>query len=170
MTNGRNVASITAVIACALAAPLAIGSYSAQADELSDLRVNQQLLQQRLDQLAQIPSPTGVYPGGPPSPTAGAGIVGGSFPRSFLVPGTDTSIRVGGNIWMDVVYQINGGNPGTVQNNNAGSTGFLNTIPLSNSGAARARSDNTLFMTPRRTNVNFETRRCVIGDSIGERT
>ena len=111
MTNGRNVASITAVIACALAAPLAIGSYSAQADELSDLRANQQLLQQRLDQLAQIPAPAGAYPGGPPAPTAGAGIVGGSFPRSFLVPGTDTSIRVGGTIAETADYFFSGGNP-----------------------------------------------------------
>jgi len=53
MTNRRNLASITAIIACALSAPMAIGSYSAKADELSDLRVNQELLQKRLDQLAQ---------------------------------------------------------------------------------------------------------------------
>src|SRR4051794_13407624 len=98
MTNGRNLASISAIVACALSVPMAIGPYSAQADEMSDLRANQQLLQQRLDQLAQIPAPGSPYPGGPPATTAGAGIVGGSFPRSFLVPGTDTSIRVGGEI------------------------------------------------------------------------
>ena len=29
--------------------------------------------------------------------TSGSGVVGaGSFPRSFLIPGTDTSIRIGG--------------------------------------------------------------------------
>src|SRR4029077_18260567 len=100
-------ASITAIIACALSAPLAIGP--AQADEVSDLRANQQLLHQRLDQLAQILSPGAPYPGGPPSPTAGAGIVGGSFPRSFLVPGTDTSIRVGGRIQGNTIYWITRG-------------------------------------------------------------
>jgi len=32
-----------------------------------------------------------------PTPTSGADNVGaGSFPRSFLIPGTDTSIRLGG--------------------------------------------------------------------------
>ena len=41
---------------------MAIGAYPAQADELSDLRANQQLLQQRLDQLAQIPAPGAPYP------------------------------------------------------------------------------------------------------------
>ena len=57
---------------------------AANADELADLRANQELLQRRLDQLAQIPAPAGVYPGGPPVATAGAGIVGGSFPRSSI--------------------------------------------------------------------------------------
>src|SRR5436190_10280393 len=113
MKNRRNVA-ITASIACMLSAPLAIGPYAAQADELSDLRANQELLQARVDQLAQVPvSPTGLYGGGPPAPTAGAGAVGGSFPRSFLIPGTDTSIRVGGAITVNVVYWFNGGNPNT---------------------------------------------------------
>jgi hypothetical protein len=32
-----------------------------------------------------------------PGPTGDPGTVGaGSFPRSFLIPGTDTSIRIGG--------------------------------------------------------------------------
>ena len=39
------------------------------------------------------------------------GIVGGSFPRSFLVPGTDTSIRVGGEIREVFDYFFSGGNP-----------------------------------------------------------
>src|SRR5690349_15835512 len=110
MTNGRNVA-ITAAIAGVLAAPLVVGSYQARADELSDLRANQELLQRRLDQLAQIPAPGSPYPGGPPAKSAGAGIVGGSFPRSFLIPGTDTSIRVGGEIREVLDYFFNGGNP-----------------------------------------------------------
>src|SRR4051812_28768618 len=79
MKNRRN-AVIRAAFAGMLAAPLAFGPYAVSADELSDLRANQELLQQRLDQLAQAPvSPVGgLYPGGPPAPTAGTGIVGGS--------------------------------------------------------------------------------------------
>ena len=38
-------------------------------------------------------------------------MTGGSFPRSFLIPGTDTSIRVGGEIRMSALYWIDGGNP-----------------------------------------------------------
>ena len=52
MKNGRNGA-ITAAIACVLSAPLVVAPYAAQADELSDLRANQELLQHRLDQLAR---------------------------------------------------------------------------------------------------------------------
>src|SRR5579863_6068479 len=96
MKNGRD-AAITAAIALVVAAPLAIDSHAARADELADLRANQQLLQQRLDQLAQAPivGAGALYPGGPPGPV-NVQMVGGSFPRSFLIPGTDTSFRVGG--------------------------------------------------------------------------
>ena len=39
----------------------------------------------------------GAPPAGTNTNLGGAGAVGaGSFPRSFLIPGTDTSIRVGG--------------------------------------------------------------------------
>src|SRR6185369_7160778 len=136
-----------------LAAPLVIGSHQARADELSDLRANQELLQRRLDQLAQIPAPGSPYPGGPPAKSAGAGIVGGSFPRSFLIPGTDTSIRVGGEIRMNSLYWIVGGNPNqNPQSTNAGTTGQLNNSPLvglprgSAGFIARERSDNILNM------------------------
>ena len=101
MNNRRNVA-ITAAIACVLAAPLAIGPYGARADEVSDLRVNQQLLQQRVDQLAQVGLPRPVVPRGTPS-------IAGSFPRSFLIPGTDTSIQIGGFIDLSASYYASGG-------------------------------------------------------------
>ena len=156
MKNGRNVA-ITAAIACALSAPLALGPYAVRADELSDLRTNQELLQRRVDQLAQIPSAGGIFPGGPLAPTAGAGIVGGSFPRSFLIPGTDTSIRVGGEIRENVMYWITGGNPNALSTN-PGSTGVVNTAPLSNSGAP-ARKGHAIFQqSPQQSKINFETR------------
>src|SRR6266700_3394518 len=170
MKNRRKVA-ITAAIASMLSAPLAIGPYAAQADELGDLRANQELLQQRLDQLAQAPiSPVGgLYPGGPPPASAGAGIVGGSFPRSFLIPGTDTSIRVGGAITVNVVYWFNGGNPNTTtaSSTNFGNNGSLNTAPLHvhnlatgapATNAARSRSGSITIISPQQSKVNFETR------------
>ena len=148
---------------------MAIGAYPALADELSDLRANQQLLQQRLDQLAQIPAPGSPYPVGPRATTAGAGIVGGSFPRSFLVPGTDTSIRVGGEIREVVDYMFSGGNPnqGVPWNTTLGVNGQAQAIPLNIHAAvapgtaaavARARGNSIFGQSPRESKLYIETR------------
>src|SRR5712691_10449342 len=171
MKNGRNGAlaalgGLTATVA------LLSGLSAAKADELADLRANQDLLQQRVDQLAQAPAPGGLYGGGAPAATAGAGIVGGSFPRSFLIPGTDTSIRVGGAITANVMYFFNGGNPNTTtaSTTNFGNNGALNSAPLhqhvSAIGAAvtlagnvaRSRGASLTFISAQQSKVNFETR------------
>jgi hypothetical protein len=173
MKNGRNAAT-TAVIACMVSAPLAIGSHAVRADELSDLRANQQLLQQRLYQLAQAPvSPVGgLYPGGPPAATAGQPSLGGSFPRSFLIPGTDTSLRVGGAITLNVMYFFNGGNANqtTGSTTNFGNNGALNSAPLhqhvtaigaavtKGGNVARSRGAELTFISPQQSKVGFETR------------
>jgi hypothetical protein len=81
--------------AIAVAALLA-GGAGAAADELSDLRATNELLQQRLDQLGQSQDK--------PAPAPGVPLSAGSFPRSFLIPGTDTSIRVGGSVSGIVQY------------------------------------------------------------------
>src|SRR5262249_56849643 len=54
---------------------LATGLSTARGDELSDLRANQELLQRRIDQLAQVPPPPPAPPGGPGGP-----VLAGSFP------------------------------------------------------------------------------------------
>ena len=160
MMNGRYVA-ITAVLAGALAAPL-LAANPAQADELSDLRANQELLQRRLDQLAQIPAPGTPYPGGPAAKTAGAGIVGGSFPRSFLIPGTDTSIRVGGRIAAVADYWFSGGNPQVGQNSTVGNNGQLQSVPLhvhvAPGNFQRSRGTGVFLLTARESALNIETR------------
>lgn len=168
MTNKRTIARMAALGGMTAAIALLSGTPMAKADELSDLRANQDLLQRRLDQLAQIPAAGHVYPGGPVSPTAGAGIVGGSFPRSFLIPGTDTSIRIGGEIRLNATYWLNGGNPNAVpQGSNTGASGQGDSTPLSihvpvavgTGGAiARARSTNILAITAQQSKINFETR------------
>src|SRR5215813_4342855 len=87
------LAGLTATIALLTGLPVA------SADELDDLRANQELLQRRIDQLAQLPrskiapSSTGGAAYGT-QPATGAALIDGSFPRSFLIPGTDTSIRI----------------------------------------------------------------------------
>ncbi|MGC2525589.1 MAG: DcaP family trimeric outer membrane transporter [Stellaceae bacterium] len=136
------IAGITAGIAFLTGLP------SVKADELADLRANQQLLQQRIDQLAQVQAQAGVT--GPPAPlTGGAGggaavgisgsraaptapTLGGSFPRSFLIPGTDTSIRVGGFVDFTTLYFLNGGGNvnGSNYGSNSGQNGTLPGLPL----------------------------------------
>src|SRR3954451_7915854 len=174
MSRNRNIGTIAALGGLTAVVALLTGLPSASADELSDAQAKNQLLQQRLDQLAQAPpvSPVGgLYPGGPPAPSAGAGIVGGSFPRSFLIPGTDTSIRVGGEIRENLLYFFNGGNPNgappscNVLNKGAGLTTPLNfhntvvggvVVPTSN--PARSRSTSIFNQTPQQSKVNFESR------------
>jgi len=126
---------------------------SAKADELADLRANQELLQQRLDQLAQAGPSTG--PSGP--------IGVGSFPRSFLIPGTDTSLRIGGQGVGSVVWYMKGQSQGSALNGQGGineiftdgqgGTGNLPGIPLNISptnppnfaGVAHSRSSEWIF-------------------------
>jgi Porin subfamily/DcaP outer membrane protein len=175
MKNGRN--GILAVLGVLIAAvALLSGLPAAKADELADLRANQQLLQQRLDQLAQVPavgSPVGGLYGGGPAGPVGVPSLGGSFPRSFLIPGTDTSIRIGGTITVNAMYFFNGGNPNTTtaSTTNFGNNGALNTAPLHvHNGAAvagvfpkagnpaRSKGADITFISPQQSKVGFETR------------
>jgi hypothetical protein len=73
----------------------------ARADELSDLRANYQLLQQKL----AAAQGAGAGASQPVAGKAAGGALQGSFPRSFVVPGTGTSVRVGGNLTESFVYR-----------------------------------------------------------------
>src|SRR5262249_57084205 len=99
MTIKRNIGSVAAIGGLTATIALLTGLPAAQADELADLRANQELLQRRIDQLAQaqIPAVGGVLGGGTSAGTGaqaapGTASVGGTFPRSFFIPATDTSI------------------------------------------------------------------------------
>src|ERR1700760_3901055 len=114
MTRKRNFGSAAAIGGLTASIALLMGLPAASADELADLRANQELLQRRIDQLAQgqPPAPGGIPGGGPGSPfgpqaAPGTPVGGGSFPRSFLIPGTDTSIRVGGFVDLTSLYFLN---------------------------------------------------------------
>jgi hypothetical protein len=132
MTRKRNIGTVAALGGFAAAAALLSGVSAAGADELSELRANQQLLQQRLDQLAQA------VPGAPPGP--GGPVMTGSFPRSFVIPGTEVSLRIGGQGVGSVVWYMKGAAVGGALNGQGsfnetftdgqGGTGNLPSIPL----------------------------------------
>jgi hypothetical protein len=160
MTKTLAIGAVAAIGGPIAAILLLASSPAARADELADLRAsqehlraNQELLQKRIDQLSQAPPPGPAGPfvpgfGRETRPTA-APVTTGSFPRSFLIPGTDTSLRIGGIAWTDVVWWIKGATPSGALNsqggnpsagrNGAGGTGTLPSIPLNNSvGHARS--------------------------------
>jgi hypothetical protein len=130
MTRKRNIGSMAAAAGLAVSVVWLTASPAVRADELSDLRANMQLLQQRVDQLAQInPGTTGGVAYGTKA-APGAGLVGGSFPRSFLIPGTDTSIRIGGTANEVLDYWFQGGNPNGIPNTTLGTNGQALSAPL----------------------------------------
>src|SRR5215469_15801962 len=171
MTRTDRAGALAAIAGLTATVALLTGLPAASADELTDLRANQELLQRRIEQLAQA---TKQYPGVPGAlgaqPTPGTALVGGSFPRSFLIPGTDTSIRLGGFLDLTGLYYLQGansGNPG-LPSSNSGQNGNLNAVPIGQQivpglGSVPPQTNhsrgNGIFMfSPEQTRMNVETR------------
>jgi hypothetical protein len=143
----------------------------ALADEMADLRANQELLQKRIDQLSQAPPAAAPFvPGFGPETIAkptGLPVSGGSFPRSFLIPGTDTSLRIGGFVNATALWYINGASQsgqlngqGGINNqtffDGQGGTGNLGSIPLNNT-INRSRGES-FDISPRTSRFLFDAR------------
>jgi len=161
MTIKRKIGTIAALGASTAALAMLTGLAGAHADELSDLRANQQLLSQRIDQLAAV----GLQPGQgavfsvDTNPAANAAAMAGSFPRSILIPGTDTSLKVYGQITEVLDYWMSGGNPNTSpQSTTVGDNGQVQSAPLNNAGITKARSNGIFWQSPRESKIGFETR------------
>src|ERR1700730_9642169 len=103
MNRKRNIGTMAALGGFTAAVALMTAMPSANADELADLRANQELLQRRVDQLAQA-GPAAFPPAGGP----GGPVMAGSFPRSFVIPGTEVSLRVGGQGNGSVLWYLKG--------------------------------------------------------------
>src|SRR5437763_7353739 len=176
MIRKRNIGRAVAIGGLTAAVALLAGPPAASADELADLRANQELLQRRIDQLAQNPPGPGIGVPGAYGTQAvpGQPLAGGSFPRSFLIPGTDTSIRVGGFIDETFDYYFQGGPPNGNQSTTVGVTGNLESAPLNAAGktvpgfptagnlvpqsTASSRGNGVFSQSPRETRLNVETR------------
>ena len=158
MTRKRSIATLAALGGMTAVVALLSGPTAARADELSDLRANQQLLQQRVDQLAQVAAAPGAK---------GAPVLAGSFPRSFLIPGTDTSMAISGFARLSIDYFFQGAAAGNgitgEPNNTIGENGVLLTTPLSDAPSSveqrnHARSGGNFGMNVRESRLRVETR------------
>ena len=150
MMKGRKIATIAALGTSTAALAMLTGLVGARADELSDLRLNQQLLSQRIDQLAAVGLAPDVFSVNT-NPAASAPATAGSFPRSILIPGTDTSLKVYGQITEILDYWMSGGNPNaSPQTTTVGDNGQVQALPLNGAGATKARSNGIFSQSPRR--------------------
>src|ERR1700730_3954327 len=123
--SGRRDAGIVPALAWALAAFSAAADLPATRAEGSDkLPGATGRLEYRLDNLAQSV----------PSAAAGAGapVVAGGFPRSFLVPCTDVSLRLGGQAVGWVLWYLKGSATGGA----LGGTGGFNQTYVNVAGGA----------------------------------
>jgi len=186
MMKGRKIATIAALATSTAALAMLTGLTGARADELSDLRANQQLLSQRVDQLAALGLAPDVFSVNT-NPAASAPATAGSFPRSILIPGTDTSIKIYGEIDEVLDYWMSGGPVnGSPQSTTVGINGNVQAIPTPVNGAGiagnkvlgslapqvavtaagsvatnlanHARGDGIFQQSPRQSKLGFETR------------
>jgi hypothetical protein len=130
----------------------------ARADRDQDLRADEALLQARLDGLAQLPSSGDVYGVGPDNPAAMAQVTGGSFPRSILIPGTETSLRVSGQIAEIAAYWFSGGQPNAIPSSIIvpGASGLLQSVPVQGT-RGYARSNGIFGQSPAASRISFTT-------------
>jgi Porin subfamily/DcaP outer membrane protein len=170
--TARNILRAVTLGALVAALGLLARLPKAGADEMADLRPNEEVLQQRLDQIAQAKTlPTGSQP--TISPVATSWVGAGSFPRSFLIPGTDTSIRVGGMIDETIDYYLQNGTPNGSANTTVGINGNLTAQALDVHGqkvpgfptpgnlvpvqVAHSRGNGFFWQTPQETRLDAET-------------
>ncbi|MGH7045725.1 MAG: DcaP family trimeric outer membrane transporter [Stellaceae bacterium] len=178
MTRKRNFGGMAAIGGMTAMIALLAGPPTAKADELADLQANQQLLQQRIDQLAQAQAQelpeqkiSPGLPGAMGTPAVpGQALAGGSFPRSFLIPGTDTSIRVGGFVDITMLDFLTGGGnvPGSNNSSNSGQNGNLHSMPVGEAfvpgvgiikqSTAHSKGNGVFEFSPQQSRLNVETR------------
>src|SRR6266446_2851439 len=197
MTKTHGFGTFAAIGGLTATIALLAGLPAVSADELADLRANQErlranqdLIQHRIEQLAQgrdlsVPRGGGVPGGYGAEAVPGVPMAGGSFPRSFLIPGTDTSIRIGGQITEVLDYWLQNGPANGIQSTTLSTNGNLQGQSLDIHGQAvpglipggtvaavpgrpgfgsppaqvnHSRGSGIFLQSPRETRFNVETR------------
>jgi hypothetical protein len=122
---------------------------SATAGEIDDLKAQVEALRQRVDELQTSQVPTLPVPqrvAAPASEMSGVATIG-SFPGSLLIPGTTTSVKLGGYAKLDAFYDV--GAKGAVDIQDA------TQVPLSGTVAHDRR--NYAHMDAKYSNINIES-------------
>ena len=170
MSTGSRSKGVVAIVGgLAAVSALLTGMPAARAEDTIDLRVNSELIQSRIDQLVQSEQLAQVGDAGAKS-SPDTTVRGGSFPRSFVIPGTDTSLRVGGEVRLSVDYFLSGGGQqlNGLPTNTIGTAGTLEGTPLDIHGQkvggvtvpvdfAHSRS-HFAFFSPRESRIRIESR------------
>ncbi len=125
-------------------AVLALAASPALAGEVEDLDAQIDKLQSHLDQLKQQRAEAGVKPAVAPADA----VVGGDFPGSFKLPGSDTSMAIHGYTKLDVLVDIN---------QQAGDSFDVTGIAPNGSRAER-RGGPQFRLHARQSRLTFETR------------
>jgi hypothetical protein len=133
---------------------------AAGADEAIDLAVDQRIFDERINQVVnagQNPGAGSIF-SADENLVTGSPAVGGSFPRSILIPGTETSLKISGWISEHIDYWFAGGPPNAgPATSNTGASGQVQAIPLRNTTAA-ARSNGVFSESPNPSRFIVETR------------
>jgi hypothetical protein len=124
----------------AAAAMMAGQAFAGQAD---DLQAEVDSLRGQLDQLEKQKAAAQL----PPAAAPADAVVGGDFPGSWKLPGSDTSMAIHGYIKADFIYDFN---------SNLGDS-FAATTIAGNHSAAANQGGNFHFQS-RQSRINFETR------------
>jgi DcaP outer membrane protein len=123
-----------------------------QQKEIQDLTARQRLLEQQLLQEKQDretkQQQLQTEQAQPKDQSASQGLLAtGDFPGSFKIPGTDTSLRIGGYVKLDIIHDI-----GPPQGD------FLRFFSIPLDGTVAARRQGSTRLDARQSRINVETR------------
>jgi hypothetical protein len=134
-------------------------SMPAFAGELDELKAMVLQLQQRIEQLEKQQKMQAAKPqtaeAAKPSQAAESAkpVMAGSVPGSFIIPGTDTSLKIYGNVRVDATYDFNSRN-NDINNNDWSSAVFAQ--PLDTNSANRLRKEQ-FYATARASRLGIVT-------------
>jgi len=130
------------------------------ADELEALRQQMRVLADKMERLERERERSATAAAAQTATPANV-VQAGDLPGSFKIPGTNTSVKLGGFIAVEAVKELNGGGMfGNITSN-------LNTVPIE--GSAQSSRSGQLTLSARRSRLQLLTltRGTALGDVSG---